>query len=280
MNNLLVSVIVPCYNQGKFLSDALKSILNQTYEYWECIIVDDGSLDSTPEVAKKWLNKDSRFKYIVKENGGLSSARNAGLEVAIGAFIQFLDADDIIDKNKFQFSIDLFKTNVGLNVVVSDFRMFTKSINKTSGPYCQLDQSLFTYENILFQWDDGFSVPIHCALFQKHLFKNFTFSEQLKSKEDWLMWICVFKQSNSVLFIKEPFAFYRKHNESMTMKKMESSDYFIAISIIKTLISIDDYVKLLEVLVERYFNKSQYLKLEMIKLKKHACFKILKYFKK
>lgn len=66
-----VSVIVPCYNQAKYLSEALQSVLDKTYENWECIIVNDGSPDNTEEVAKQWVEKDSRFKYFYKENGGL-----------------------------------------------------------------------------------------------------------------------------------------------------------------------------------------------------------------
>ncbi len=89
----LISVIVPCYNQAQYLDECLQSVLDQTYQDWECIIVNDGSPDNTEEVAKKWLAKDSRFKYFYKENGGLSSARNAGIKDSIGQFIFFLDFD-------------------------------------------------------------------------------------------------------------------------------------------------------------------------------------------
>ena len=102
----LISVIVPCYNQANFLDETLNSILNQSYTNWECIIVNDGSPDDTENVAQKWTNKDHRFQHISKENGGLSSARNSGLEVAKGDFIQFLDSDDLLSSDKFQQSID------------------------------------------------------------------------------------------------------------------------------------------------------------------------------
>ncbi|MFV8358229.1 glycosyltransferase family 2 protein, partial [Flavobacterium sp. XS1P32] len=92
MNNPQVSIIVPCFNQAQYLSEALKSVLEQTYENWECIIVNDGSPDDTKQIAQKWVEKDSRFKYIFKENGGLSSARNEGINYAKGTFILPLDA--------------------------------------------------------------------------------------------------------------------------------------------------------------------------------------------
>ncbi|WP_374360648.1 glycosyltransferase family 2 protein, partial [Cloacibacterium sp.] len=74
----LISVVVPCYNQAQYLDECLQSVLNQTYQDWECIIVNDGSPDHTEEIAKNWVEKDTRFIYLSKENGGLSSARNAG----------------------------------------------------------------------------------------------------------------------------------------------------------------------------------------------------------
>ena len=92
----LISVIVPCYNQAQYLDECLQSVLDQTYTDWECIIVNDGSPDHTEEIAKKWVEKDTRFIYLSKENGGLSSARNAGIEIAKGEWILPLDADDKI----------------------------------------------------------------------------------------------------------------------------------------------------------------------------------------
>ena len=98
----LVSVIIPCYNQAQYLPDALGSVLAQTYPHWECIVVNDGSPDNTEEVAQQWCEKDNRFRYLHKQNGGLSSARNAGLDAAKGDYIQFLDADDAIHSEKLE----------------------------------------------------------------------------------------------------------------------------------------------------------------------------------
>lgn len=104
---VLVSIVVPCYNQARFLDEALNSVLCQSYAHWECIIVNDGSPDNTREVVEEWLKRDSRFIYIEKENGGLSSARNRGLEIAKGNYIQFLDADDLLCCNKLQKQIQI-----------------------------------------------------------------------------------------------------------------------------------------------------------------------------
>ena len=88
-----VSIIIPCYNQAEFLEETLGSVLKQTHTNWECLIVNDGSTDVTEKIAQQFISKDQRFKYFFKENGGLSSARNYGLDQSTGNYIQFLDSD-------------------------------------------------------------------------------------------------------------------------------------------------------------------------------------------
>nr|WP_242661096.1 glycosyltransferase family 2 protein [Flavobacterium johnsoniae] len=87
-------------------------------------MVNDGSSDNTEEVAENWIIKDSRFKYIYKENGGLSSARNAGLDVAKGNYIQFLDADDCLDSQKISKSLASIKYHLLFNIIITHFKMF------------------------------------------------------------------------------------------------------------------------------------------------------------
>lgn len=93
----LVSIIVPVYKVEEYINECIDSILNQTYAKLEVILVDDGSPDNCPFICDEYARKDSRVRVIHKENGGLSSARNAGIEVAQGDYIQFVDSDDVID---------------------------------------------------------------------------------------------------------------------------------------------------------------------------------------
>lgn len=97
MYNPLVSVIVPVYNVEKYLRQCVESVLSQTYTDIEIILVDDGSPDKCPEICDEYAKKDARIKVIHKENGGLSSARNAGLGVACGQYVMFVDSDDYWD---------------------------------------------------------------------------------------------------------------------------------------------------------------------------------------
>lgn len=94
-----VSIIIPVYNVEKYLEQCVNSILAQTYKNLEIILVDDGSPDNCPQICDDFAAKDQRIKVIHKKNGGLSSARNAGLDVATGEYVMFIDSDDFIDNN-------------------------------------------------------------------------------------------------------------------------------------------------------------------------------------
>ena len=96
MKTPLISIVVPCYNVEKYINNSLNSVYNQTYENWECILVDDGSIDKTKEKIDVWLEKDDRFKYFYQKNKGLSGARNSGLKLVKGEFVYFFDSDDLL----------------------------------------------------------------------------------------------------------------------------------------------------------------------------------------
>jgi glycosyltransferase involved in cell wall biosynthesis len=212
----LVTTIIPCYNQGQFLQETLESVYHQTYTDWECIIVNDGSHDSTEEIALDWCKKDSRFIYFKKENGGLSSARNAGLQLSKGVYIQFLDSDDLLAPDKLFFSVKLFDADTTLDVVITDYNMLDIKNSQIKPPIYNISNVHFNFDTIVNQWDIDFTIPIHCALFKKSSMGNLQFNEILKAKEDWLFWIQFFKKSDNVTFINQQLVSYRLHEKSMT----------------------------------------------------------------
>lgn len=243
-----ISVIVPCYNQSHYLDEALQSVLDQTYTYWECIIVNDGSTDHTEEKALAWCKKDDRFIYIKKENGGLSSARNRGLENVKGNYIQFLDSDDILDTRKLELSLsDLGKNNhERAKIVLTNFRRFTDNRNNSTGAFCALIPDLFNFRAVLLKWESVFSIPIHCGLFDINLLNDFRFPEELKAKEDWIMWLYLFQQDPNVCFIDEPLVYYRSHQKSMTNDvKHMLENHMKAILYLRTMIPETDYIDFL-----------------------------------
>lgn len=270
MINSKISIIVPCYNQAQFLDEALQSVLDQTYTNWECIIVNDGSPDRTEEVAKKWVDKDTRFKYLYKENGGLSSARNAGIAIAVGEFIQFLDSDDCIDKSKLKLSLQELNssTSKDAKVAISNFRMFVDNTLITSAPYCNLNLQLFNFENLLYQWDESFTIPIHCGLFESSLFKNFRFPENLMAKEDWVMWVSLFSKGCEVAFIDKPLALYRINPYSITKTKDMFPDFIKACEYFSNYLPDVEFHRFSIILISRHYQSREYFKDKLIATKK------------
>ena len=218
--NKLVSVIIPCYNQAQYLPDALGSVLVQTYPDWECIIVNDGSPDNTEAVARLWVLKDARFKYIKKENGGLSSARNAGQKVAVGGYLQYLDADDVIHPDKFTIQVKALE-NTGENALsVSSY--FASTETDLAQPYpSRFLNPRFQTRNYLHElitgWEVNLSIPVHCFLFKSAVFKNnnIIFNEQLPNHEDWECWINIFKLNPEVRYVDLVLAIYRIRESAM-----------------------------------------------------------------
>src|SRR5215831_15925290 len=98
----LVSVIVPAYNYGSLIGETLDSLRNQTYNNWECWVIDDGSTDNTSEVVRVYCKSDPRIKYLPQMNSGPSVARNNGIRHSRGSYLQFLDADDLLEKRKIE----------------------------------------------------------------------------------------------------------------------------------------------------------------------------------
>ncbi|AOC95312.1 glycosyltransferase family 2 protein [Flavobacterium sp. SH_e] len=200
-----ISIIVPCYNQAQYLSEALTSVLNQTYENWECIIVNDGSNDNINEIAQKWLDKDFRFKYVSKNNGGLSSARNAGITVAKGEFILPLDADDKIGHNYLKLALYEFQKDSSLKVVYCKAEKFGDEV----GDWILKPFSLYNLskKNMIF-----------CtALYKKkewELAGGYD-TNMIYGLEDWEFWISMLKNDGNVKRIDYHGFYYRIKSSSM-----------------------------------------------------------------
>ena len=272
-----ISIIVPCYNQAQYLDEALQSVFEQTYQNWECIIVNDGSTDSTEKIARKWEAKDSRFLYFYKENGGLSSARNLGLDSAKGNYIQFLDSDDFLDTRKLELSLNELNSvgNKGNNIVISNFRMFTDSPNDSKSAFCNLLPELLNFRSVLLKWETIFSIPIHCGLFESGLFKGFRFPEELKAKEDWIMWLSLFQKEIKVSFIDKPLAYYRVHENSMTNSaKFMQENHLKAIVYIKNIIPENEYIEYLCFELYQKYSETEKLRTTIYNYQNSATYKM------
>jgi glycosyltransferase involved in cell wall biosynthesis len=111
---MLVSVVIPAYNAASFIERTINSVLSQTYQNFEILVINDGSKDNTLEVIQKLSQKDPRIKVLDKKNSGVSDTRNLGIEMSKGDFIAFLDADDIWLPNKLEIQVSLMQKNQNL----------------------------------------------------------------------------------------------------------------------------------------------------------------------
>lgn len=200
-----ISIIIPCYKQAQYLEEALQSVLEQTFMDWECIIVDDGSPDNTGEIAQLWLNKDSRFKYFNKENGGLCSARNFGIAQALGKFILPLDADDYIAKEYVAEAMECFQNDASLKIVYCKAQKFGSSNELWELP-------IFSSHNL------SRKNMIFCsAFFRKEDWESVGGYDlnMIYGWEDWEFWIAILKNGGNVKCIDAVRFFYRTKPSSM-----------------------------------------------------------------
>ncbi len=269
-SNSLISIIVPCYNQAQYMDECLQSVFDQTYSNWECIIVNDGSKDDTVCVARKWVGKDPRFVCFYKENGGVSSARNLGIEKAKGEYLQFLDSDDVLDCRKIELSLKLIKESPenDLKMVISNFRMFTINPEHTTEPFCKLNAQLFNFESLLYQWNESFSVQIQCGFFEASIFETIQFQENLTAQEDWVVWVEIFKKGYKAFFVDMPLALYRINPTSRTMASGMYEDQIKAYRYFKTILSEDEFKELSLTLISRYYKLNTNLKYKIGAIKK------------
>lgn len=191
MNNPLVSIVVTCYNQEKYIRETLESVSQQTWQNWECIIVDDGSTDNSAVIIKEFTKKDTRCQYQYQENSGVARARNAGFLKSKGEFVQFLDGDDTLLPEKLKEQIQAFKNNKDCSVIVCDHQHYYEKNKKTV--HYSFDKILaYPFEQFLFKWQVNFSVPHHSMLFRKKVWKTneLPFPVDYKYRnEDWVFHI-------------------------------------------------------------------------------------------
>ena len=217
-----VSIIVPCYNLAQYLDEALQSIYNQTYTDWECIIVDDGSSDNTKEITQNWESKDSRFVYLYKENGGVSSARNLGIEKAKNEFILTLDADD-----KYELSF----LEKAMKVVLSDEKL---GIVSSWGQFFVEDKQLQIFKSNAKSINDFLyynGVNMGSSLFRKKCWEQvggYDGNPQ-NGYEDWEFYLRVCAVGWKVHVIPEVLFFYRQHiisrRKEMNVKENENKKF-------------------------------------------------------
>jgi cellulose synthase/poly-beta-1,6-N-acetylglucosamine synthase-like glycosyltransferase len=194
------SIIIPCYNQAQYLPEAIESALEQTVEA-EIIVVNDGSTDSTQEVAKRYP-----AKLVNKKNGGLSSARNAGIKKATGDYILPLDADDILMENCIERMV-LAANQYNSDVIAPSFKSFGVLNGETILSRNPLTVGHFKEAN---------RIGYFSAIKKSVLTEVGGYNKNMKwGYEDWNLWIDIFKRGHSLCVIPEVLVLYRTKEHSM-----------------------------------------------------------------
>lgn len=215
--HVLVSIIIPCYNNEKYIQETINSVKKQTFESWECIIINDGSTDNSEKLILNCIEEDIRFKYIYQENQGVCVARNSAIRnFSKGKYLLCLDGDDLISENFVEETVSVLENNLDVVIATSTVNFFGRS--KGSLNVVSYDIEILLAENQL----------VITSLFRREDFdKVGGFNNNMKEGlEDWDFWISILK-NNSTSQIKvasNATFFYRLLNVSRNNQITEEKE--------------------------------------------------------
>ena len=228
MSNPLITVIVPIYNVEQYLRECIDSIVSQTYSNLEIILVDDGSLDNSPRICDECKQKDNRIRVIHKKNGGPSEARNAGLDIATGEYISFIDSDDVISEKFIELLYKPFLHNENIGVSLCKLKPFY-------GDYCdfsivekpleRVDLDLLLSQNSSLNTYLSMECNSPCnKLYRRRLFDDVRYPNG-KIYEDVFTTYKVLFKAGEIYRTASQLYFYRVRSGSIMGAKSFSLDY-------------------------------------------------------
>jgi teichuronic acid biosynthesis glycosyltransferase TuaG len=238
----MISVIMPVYNAGKFIDEAVESVVSQSYANWELLLIDDGSNDGSIDILREWSNKDGRISILQHPNGinkGVSSSRNMGLKYAKGEWVAFLDADDVWmpEKLQKQFEKIMEINDSKLYFLYSTARVIDENGNiikskderKEHNPkYDIIGAGKPGLSVNSFRWvtKKGFEAPTSSVIVKTDIIKHLGgFEEDLNDTEDAIMWYRIIEIGNHY-FIPAPLSYYRVHNNQWNARVHKKDKIF------------------------------------------------------
>ncbi len=214
----LISIIVPIYDVENYLRQCLDSIMSQTYQNFECLLINDGSPDNSADICREYVDKDARFRYFEKENGGVSSARNLGIERSGGAYITFIDSDDWVDSDYLEVLYNAL-IDENADISVSTYKRFHMAENCWYFHSFQrgYEKRVFTNHELIDEFIDlntfDYSYGFVCGkLVRKDLLDNIAFNEMTTLGEDMEYWLKLYLISNKVVYVNRDSYNYRVDN--------------------------------------------------------------------
>lgn len=219
MSEPRISIVVPVYKVEKYLDRCVESIVNQTYNNLEIILVDDGSPDNCPKMCDEWAKRDDRIQVIHKVNGGLSDARNAGLDIMTGDYVMFVDSDDFIDK---EMCYDMLNLSVkeGADICCCNYFDFYENVPFKKNDVIQVQTQIFKGEEViglLFNKKLPLIMVAWCKLYKAEIFKELRF-EVGRYHEDEFMIHHTLSRANVLVYTNKKYYNYLKRTGSITSK--------------------------------------------------------------
>lgn len=215
----MVSIITPSYNSEQFIAATITSVIGQTHEDWELIIVDDGSTDNTCNIVLGFSKNDNRIKLIKQpKNLGTGVARNTAIKAAQGNYIAFLDADDVWKPNKLETQLAYMKSN-NTAICFSSYELINEqgeSLNKIIEVLPELTYQKQLKCNYIGNLTGIYNVDVLGKIYMP----------EIKKRQDWIMWLNAVKKSGSpAIGIKESLAYYRVRKDSISANKLNLVTY-------------------------------------------------------
>ncbi len=210
-----VSVIIPVYNTAEYLPKCLNSVTHQTYQNLEIIAINDGSTDNSKAILENYTQKNPRLKIITQKNQGLSAARNAGLKIASGDFVTFVDSDDLIESKMIEKMLDALKKS-NADVAVCSFKEVFPNKTTKNFNHHHYPQKVFSTESALKAMlkEEGFMVSATMKLFPRHFFDHIKFPIE-KLHEDVGTTYKLIQKAQKIVFIPDEFYLYIHHQDSI-----------------------------------------------------------------
>jgi len=222
-SNPLVSVIVPAYNHEKYITDCLRSVVEQSYKNLELIVLNDGSTDTTEELIKLFIEENSltNIRFISKKNEGVCKTLNKGLEIAKGKYVAFLASDDMWEPKKLEIQVDFMERNDNIGLVFSD-AWFQKFNEKTHIKWSDYKTNMDRYFKNGIQNADMYFllltrpiIPALTVMVRKQIFDEIGGFDEALVYEDDDMWLRI-ALKYPLAYINEPLACYRMHDSNIS----------------------------------------------------------------
>ena len=256
----MLSIIVPIYNSEKYLGACINSILSQQYKDFELILVNDGSTDNSANICNNYAKQDSRIVVILKNNGGQSSARNAGIEISKGEYITFVDSDDAIEENTYLNNILILESKPDVDIV--QFPCI-KRYGSNNPELMYKNKLLISGSEALYQaWlqKKVISNYVWNKIFRRHVFQRTRFREGMYYEDRHLM-SEIFEDVDSIYLSDTGLYYYYERDGQVTSKP--DNEYILNSKIYADL-SISQHIKKYPSLsyqyIERYYNCLFYYK--------------------